>query len=154
MRRTLALIALAVLGLTATPASAADRTPFEPIPPGGFEFPAGSLCSFGLQVEPVVSREYMMTLPDGSVLINGALFIRLTNTDTDESRVVNISGPSRISADGTTSIALGPLMQPFFEDNPELILFHGRTILHIASDGSATVVSLQGTSQDACALVA
>ena len=102
MRRTMALMILAVVGLTATPAGAAGRTPFEPIPPGGFEFPAGSLCSFGLKVEPVVSREYMKTLPDGSVLITGALFIRLTNTDTDESRVVNISGPSRISADGTT----------------------------------------------------
>ncbi len=154
MRRTFALMVLALVGLTATPAGAAGRTPFEPIPPGGFEFPAGSLCSFGLKVEPVVSREYMMTLPDGSVLITGALFIRLTNTDTDEHRVVNISGPSRISADGSTSIALGPLMQPFFEDIPALILFHGRTVLHIAPDGSATLVSQHGTMQDACDVVA
>lgn len=154
MRRALAVMVLAVVGLTATPAGASDRTPFEPIPPGGFEFPAGSLCSFGLKVEPIVSREYMMTLPDGSVLIDGALFIRLTNTDTDESRVVNISGPSRVSADGTTSIALGPLIQPFFGDTPELIFFHGRTLLHVAPDGSAALVSLHGTMQDACALVA
>jgi hypothetical protein len=54
----------------------------------------------------------------------------------------------------TTSIALGPLMQPFFEDTPALILFHGRTVLHVASDGSATVVSQHGTMQDACGVVA
>lgn len=154
MRRTLLMMTLAVLALTATPAGAMTRTPFEPFPPGGFEFPAGSLCSFGLKVEPVVSNEYMMTLPDGSVLITGSLFIRLTNIDIGESRLVNISGPTKISADGTTAIALGPLMQPFFENTPELIFFHGRTVLHLATDGSATLVSHHGTSEDACALVA
>jgi hypothetical protein len=44
-------------------------------------------------------------------------------------------------------------LQPFFGAHPELILFDGRVVLSVAADGSATVLSQQATSEDACALV-
>jgi len=145
--------ALLAICLTATPASASNRTPFEPIPLKGFVFPAGALCPFKLKVKPVISDEYIMTLPDGSALITGALTVRLTDLDTGTSQVVNISGPTRVSADGATLIAYGPLLQPFFGDHPELIFFHGRIVFSVDADGNATLVSQVGTSEDACALV-
>lgn len=92
-------------------------------------------------------------MPDGSALITGALSVRLSDLDTGASLVLDISGPSRISADGSTLTAFGPLLQPFFGAHPELILFNGRVVLSLAADGSATVVSQRGASQDACALV-
>jgi hypothetical protein len=154
MKRAIAAIALLVIGVTATPASAGNRTPFAPLPLKGIVVPAGALCPFTLKVKPVVSDEYIMTLPDGTALITGALKVRLTNLDSGTSLVVNISGPTRVSADGATLIAYGPLLQPFFGDHPELIFFHGRIVLSVDADGNATVVSQVGTSEDACALVA
>jgi hypothetical protein len=153
MKRCILVVALLAIGLTATPASAATRTPFEPIPLKGFVFPAGALCPFKLKVKPVVSNEYITTLPDGSQLITGALSVRLSDLDSGASLVLNISGPSRVSADGSTIVAYGPSLEPFFGAHPELILFYGRVVLFFAADGSATVVSQHGASEDACALV-
>ena len=60
----------------------------------------------------------------------------------------------RVSIPAKVGYGFGAVGGQIFRDTPALILFHGRTVLHIASDGSATVVSQHGTMQDACGLVA
>jgi hypothetical protein len=101
-----------------------------------------------------VNREYSVTLRDGSQLITGSLFVRLTNTETGASKVFNISGPSRVTEldDGTlVQVGKGTALLPLAAG---LLYVVGRAVVRIAPDGTQTLESLNGTSQDACAMLA
>src|SRR5438874_521583 len=95
------------------------------------QFTLTGVCSSDVQVDVLTNKEVATTLSNGNVITTGALKVRLTNVDTGKSVVLNISGPSVTSPDGTT-ITGGPWLFFFPTDNTQgqdagLLLIHGRT---------------------------
>ena len=100
MRRVLAVLgAIALVAVSAAPVlaggkpvKASDGSP----PP--VIYPAGEVCDFDLLYEDILNTSHSLTFPaadDGTerVLFGGRIVVRLTNLDTDASRVYNASGP-------------------------------------------------------------
>ena len=124
------------------------------------------VCSFPVQAEAIVNREFITTFTDqdGNItkqIISGRLVTRLTNLDTGESVVVNTSGPGQILFEGDTVIfqgrGLGFLF--FFPEqlglgDPGLvIILKGTFTLTIAPDGTQTLSDVKGNVTDVCELL-
>ena len=56
-------------------------------------FVAGEVCSFPVTIIDMVNETHSRTFPDGSSLSTGRLVERITNDETGEDTVRNISGP-------------------------------------------------------------
>ena len=56
-------------------------------------FEAGVLCDFEVTISEVENMEYSRTFPNGNTLVTGRLVLRVTNDDTGQSAVRNVSGP-------------------------------------------------------------
>jgi hypothetical protein len=138
-----------------------------PLPAEPFELAAGEICSFGVFVEPIVNKQVVKTFPpkpNGDIvqLATGAFVTRLTNTSTDKSITVNISGPGRFTLhpDGSVTLEASGRWSFFFfagdlGENAGATAFinSGRVVLSIAPDGSLTLVSQSGHEEDICALL-
>jgi len=96
-----------------------------------------------------MNKEVTTALSNGNVLTTGALKVQLTNVDTGNSVVLNISGPQVSYPDGT-SITRGPWLFTFTQgqqgQDAGLILIHGRT--EYTADSFSV---LSGNVQDVCA---
>ena len=167
MRRTGTLLAAAVVAAAlilavAAPASA-DKPLREPFPSEDFVI-SGS-CDFDVLVHNVENKEFIKTYfdDDGNPtrqIINGRLVTELTNLETRESIVYNISGPGVITffEDGSVDFVLRGRSLLFFfpgevEDLPLLFVNSGQVTLHIDPEGN-TGVEQVGHVEDVCAALA
>ncbi len=111
-------------------------------------------CSFDVQVDPLVSKEYITTFTDknGNIIqqiVTGTLKLSLTNLATGQSLVINASGPGRLIPlqNGTMIIAEG---QTFYAGATTtlpwgLYLISGKTII------TPQQTTVQGHVTDLCA---
>lgn len=160
-RRLLAgLLATALLLASAVPAIAGGKPTVDPVPfpEDGILLPGGVFCAVDVFVEAIKNTEMALTFPadaDGNVLqiITGQLWISVSNVETDESVVMNISGPYKvlISPDGTVEVTFFGRSVPV--QPPGLIVTSGRVVQVTYPDGSSEIVSANGGSIDVCALV-
>src|SRR5207247_3061054 len=144
--------------LTAAPASAGAPVR-EFVPAEAFDLDVGP-CPFIVHVEFPVNNEYSITFTDADgnptrILIQGALFTTLTNTENGKSVTLNISGPGVITfgEDGSTLVTGWGNWTLFFfpgqlgpGSSGSLILNQGRFELLTAANGfDQTFLSQTGT---------
>ena len=152
-----AFVAFAALAVAAllVPIAAADK----PLKiPSEFPDATGQFCEdFPVLVHATTNKGFTHVFSSGAVLFTGSLKVEVTNLDTDETIALNISGPGKISSDGTTLTGTGPWLffgeAGFFGPGspPELSTNSGRFAINLA-DGS--FISRVGHSVDLCALLA
>jgi hypothetical protein len=117
----IALLAVSVAPVLAggKPVKASDGSP----PP--VTYPAGEVCDFDLLYEDILNTSHSLSFPaadDGTerVLFGGRIVVRLTNMDTDTSRVYNASGPGTFIFGDTLIVdANGPWLLTFFEGDAD-----------------------------------
>lgn len=133
-----------------------------------FTSPAGDLCVFPLQSDPLVDRVYVRTVrtfPDGSPEIQeyvGPLVVRLTNTTTGASIVRNLSGRAVVTfaADGSSDFRIqGPAAVGFRSANGDSLptgfyVLRGVHVVHFAVDGTRTLTVDRGSEENTCATLA
>jgi hypothetical protein len=143
---------LVVLGF----ASAASASPPIPAPINGpASYPAGEVCPFPVRVEPVLNKDVLHILANGTWIITGQLVQRATNLRTGES-VEFHSGPLqvRFHTDGSlTFISLGPILWTIFPEDPGgpgLQLYRGRVVIQVNAEGATTSVSRVPNVVDVC----
>lgn len=126
-------------------------------------FTVEGICSFTVQLNLLVNREWITTFSDGRQLVTGAVKWRLTNaSDPEHSILVNASGPATLvpQSDGTiilTGRGLG--LQPFpaaasITGTAEFLLFSGREVLQLNPDGSFQEIKRAHVKLDVCAALA
>ena len=111
-----------------------------------------NLCKFPVRIEITANKEYVKFFSDGRLLVNGKLFVRITNLDTGKSMDVNISGPANVTPTSERNMGRGILLL-FPEDagGPGLFLNTGRLDVIRGEDGFITNYTVRGTSVDVCA---
>ena len=135
-----AVVAAALILAAAAPASA-DKPLREPFPSEDFDI-SGS-CDFDVSIHTLENKEFIKSYfdDDGNLtrqIVNGRLVIELTNLETGESIVYNISGPGFITffEDGSLDFVLGGRSLLFFfpgevEDLPLVFVNSGQVTMHI-----------------------
>ena len=163
MRRYAAILVVAVAALTAAPGAVGDRPVREALPAAPFTLDA-SVCGFAVDFAFPTNREFITTFSKGKQIITGALFATLTNTETQKSITVNVSGPGTIvtGANGITTFTLRGVSLFFFLPGDlgpgkpgVLILTSG--LATVVFDGNGAVLSFIRTSasvQDLCPVLA
>ncbi len=144
--------ALVMLTVGAAPASAAS--------PPSVTIPAGVVCPFQVTLTAVEFDDFMeRTLPRNTVLTTfGALVVEVTNDETGESVVRDISGPATVTQTGetTVSVLLGPsllillegddatgkLGQGLFYQPRGLAVFRGFTLIRVVGPTENLCVTL------------
>jgi hypothetical protein len=158
------IIGIVLFAGTVAAATAAEGSwgPWEPTYQGPISVPAGVVCSFPVQADPVrqdLALRYHYDEagnPDG-YQVKGVLIGRITNLDTGASVERNLSGFGTVlyNPDGSwEAVVTGPFLVFFVTgDNPssQLLLFSGRTVLRGDPTGSKTLVSQSGATEDLCA---
>ncbi|HET7856095.1 MAG TPA: hypothetical protein VFL41_06520 [Gaiellaceae bacterium] len=156
------LVMVAVLGaaLALAPLASADR-PIRIVlddPPDA----TGQFCEdFEVRVHTTRNNEVLTIFTSGAALVTGALRVEVTNVETDETIGLNIPGPGRFSADGSTLLGTGPWLVfgaegDLGEDSPPQMNFvTGRLVLTFDETGSVSSFSvLSGRVVDICAALA
>jgi hypothetical protein len=145
---TLAALVLAVATSSTASASSPIRESF--VPP----IPAVDMdCGYPIQIDVLTSRQVLTTFSDGRMLITGSLKIRVTNADDPQkTMLLNISGPTQISADGSTFVGVGSAGGPTPGGLP-FVDFHGRLVAHFDENGNVTSETLTGHFLDVCELL-
>jgi hypothetical protein len=113
------------------------------------------VCPFPIFIETLAAKEFSKTHENGVEIITGRLVVRITNTETGESQVYNISGPVHITRDGPieTDIFGGRslLLDPSFG----VLVTSGRVVGTFNTDtGEFRIVSRRGHVEDVCATLA
>jgi hypothetical protein len=168
MRRPLLSLFLAALciGVLAAPAAAAgkpDRV-FLGLP-DFLEFDAGTVCDFALRIDILVNKEYAVIFPADESgtqhdIVTGRLVVEVTNVDTGQSRVFNVSGPGKdiFFPDGTVqTVQHGRFIffaLPTDAGGPGMWWSAGQNHLTFDANGATTSVSLPHNSLDVCAALA
>jgi hypothetical protein len=159
---TVMLAVVAFSGAVGVAAAAEDSWgPWEPTYQGPISVPAGLVCSFPVQADPVrqdLAIRYHYDEagnPDG-YQVKGVLIAQITNVDTGASVERNSSsfGTVLYNSDGSwEAVVTGPFLVFFVTgDNPsnQLLLLSGRTVLRGDPTGTKTLVSESGASEDLC----
>lgn len=153
-------LAVGLLAGLAVPTAAGGKPTVEPVPfpPDGILLPGGVFCAVDVFVEAIRNTEKATTFPadaHGKVvqIVTGQLWVRATNTVTDDSVALNISGPVKyvIEPDGTTTATLLGRSVPV--QPPGFIVNSGRTVQVTYPDGSSEILSRSGHAVDVCALL-
>jgi hypothetical protein len=157
INRMLLRTLLAALGaVLLVPAAAADPPSREPVPSG--DFTAQFCKDFQVLVHTTQNKEILKTFSSGVGLITGVLKVEVTNVETGTTLALNISGPGKFSADGSTADARGTWLL-FGEagqlpgPDPGMILVTGHTTLTFGPNGIVDIAT-RGTTQDICAALA
>ena len=156
-----AALVLASMGAAATSASDGSYGPWQATYQGPITAPAGAVCSFEVTAEPVREDLRVRYHYDSAGNVDGyqalgQLIARITNTETGESVVRNLSGPGTVTfnPDGSyDAVAQGDFLVFFLgNDDPahELLLLSGRTVLHGDASGAKTLVSHSGQVENLC----
>ena len=166
VRRMSVILVSGALLVCSLSTSASARPPireFSPLPP---RIVLDDVCpTFSIVADFLVNRVYVTTFTDASgdplrAIATGSLKVRLTNRESGDSVVRNLSGPGTTiyHPDGSrTVVARGPW--PFFYFPGELFpgsegsftVHRGRVVIEFAPDGTQTIVSESGTTEDLCA---
>jgi len=163
VRRYAAIFVVAVAVLAAALEAVGDQPIRERLPAAPFTLDA-SVCGFAVDFTFPTNREFITTFSNGKQIITGALFATLTNTESQKSITVNISGPTKIvtDANGITTFTLSGRSLFFFLPDQLgpgepgiLILTSGPATLVV--DQSGNILSFDRTSasvQDLCPVLA
>ena len=166
MKRFLGVIAFALLLVVAPATAVQARQPVrQPAPDLELSVDAGDFCPFAVSIETLVNREKQLIFLDEAdnpvrIIITGTLIVRITNDDSGESVVRNISGPVVLSFhdDGSLTVKLtGPTLLGLFPSDaggPSLRVTNGLVMLQVADDGTVTDTSIRGQAEDLCQTLA
>jgi hypothetical protein len=158
-----AAVATALLLAAAAPASA-DKPLREPFP--SEDFVLSGICDFDVSLHIVENKEFIKTYfdDDGNPtrqVINGRLVDELTNLETGESIIYNVSGPGFVTFfdDGSMDLVAGGTSLAIFfpgevEDLPLLFLNHGQVTYHFGPEGNVVGAEQVGEMEDVCAALA
>ena len=163
-------LCLATVGALALTGGAAKATPpgygpWETTFQGPITAPAGLVCSFAVRAEPVVEHLRVRYHYDDAGNVDGyeatgALVARITNLDTGASVQRNLSGPGTVvfypdgSYDAVTNGNFLVFFLPGDTPSSQLLLSSGHTVLHGNPDGTKTLVSSTGRSENLCETLA
>jgi hypothetical protein len=152
-RRAFAFIAVLLLTVLATGAAGAAQPIREPLVIEDEDF--NNLCPFPVRLEITANKEYVKFFSDGRILVNGKLFVRITNLVSGESLDANVSGPAHITLLSERGAGRG-IFFLFPEDagGPGIILGTGRVDVVRGEDGFITDLDIRGTTFDVCAALA
>ncbi|MFU8852296.1 hypothetical protein ACNAW0_15110 [Micromonospora sp. SL1-18] len=171
MRRMFSLGSVLVAGvlaatMSATPVVAAGnggRHGWVPAPQPSFDQPAGARCDFPIHLESVVDEVRKLVLaefPDGSPrreMYQGALLVRVTNTATGASTLVDAGGMAMVeyALDGSmTWYVTGPVLFGFGENAGTLPrgewLIDGQFIVKFSPSNFKTLTMVHGTTHNVC----
>lgn len=139
LKMLVAAVFVATATAVLTPIAAADKPLKVPL-----DFPdaTGQYCEdFPVLIHATENRGTAHVFSNGAVLFTGTLKVEVTNLDSGKTIALNISGPGKISADGTTLTGSGPWLffgeAGFFGPGspPELSTNSGRIAISLI-DGS------------------
>jgi hypothetical protein len=108
-------------------------------------------------------KEYSKTFADGRQLINGKVFLRVTNAETGKSIEVNASGPGTITMGengavtfvnrGRALIGFDP--GTFGPGSPGILeITKGLVVIAVDENGNVTYTKKSASTQDVCAILA
>ena len=162
IRRVLTLTASVVgcaAALMVAPLASADapiRVVLDPPPDV-----SGQYCEdFMVGIHVIRFREVATIFSNGEVLTTGALSVQVTNLDSGRTLLLNVPGPGRISADGSTVTATGPWLLfgeegDLGEGSPAQVTYIAGRFTFTVEGGQITHVSdIQGRTRDICAALA
>jgi hypothetical protein len=99
------LLVVLAAALAFAPSAAADKPTMAPAPFGEF---TGRYCTgFPVRIRELTNRGTLKVFSTGAAMTTGTLTVEVTNLTTGKSVELNISGPARFSADGTTLVGTG-----------------------------------------------
>jgi hypothetical protein len=164
MKRSIALaLCVAAFVLAATPASAV-KPEREFLPSEDAVVPG--VCPFDLGITVLENNAYITTFFDqeGNVTrqhLAGRLVVELSNEQTGESMVANISGPGTVTFTEDSEVweTVGPWLWLFFpgdlgEGEPGMaLLTTGRFVVEFTEEG-LEILEQQGSVTDVCAVLA
>jgi hypothetical protein len=128
-------------------------------------YAAGEVCPFPVTVTFPVNQEFItfLTNDTGTVVgatITGKLVARVTNVASGATtdRILTGLGTLTFGSDGSETIEVGGTIGIAFKagDSPanEWDVVTGSSVLHIAADGTRTLVSSDGAIEDLCVTLA
>jgi hypothetical protein len=158
-------LVLAGAGIAAAASDDGGYGPWEPTFQGAITAPAGAVCPFQVTASPVREDLRVQYHRDAAGNVDGyratgQLIARITNDATGKSVVRNLSGPGTVvfNPDGSYDAVVSGGFLIFFlrGDNPasELLLLPGHTELHGNPDGTKTLVSTTGQTENLCETLA
>jgi hypothetical protein len=169
MRRIALFVSVAAMIAIAPTTSASAGSPvreYQPLPP---RIVLHRVCpDFGIVADILVNEEYATTFSDAQgdpvrTIVTGRLVVRLTNPDSGASIVRNISGPGEtvFHADGSSTLRARGTWFLFYTEGQlgsgsraTSFINHGYIVLDNHADGTTTIRSTVGTSEDLCATLA
>jgi hypothetical protein len=159
--RLLPAIALAVVMVVVESTAAAAQAPIhEPASPLDSTFGAGEVCAFPIHLESIGDPGNVTTFPDGHQLVTGRFIVRATNLLTEESILINASGPFvvRFENDGTTIFDVhGTFLWILGSGDlggPGLLFTTGHVVTILSQEFLVTSFQLTGTSENLCTTLA
>jgi hypothetical protein len=149
-----AVVAVAVAAFI-VPIAAADKPLTVPLP---FPDASGQYCEdFQVLIHATENRGKAHIFSSGAVVLTGTLKVEVTNLETGKTIALNISGPGKVSSDGTVLSGGGPWLffgeAGFFGPGspPELSTNQGRIAISLV-DGS--FITRLGHRVDLCPVLA
>lgn len=153
MRRTLAVVALALAIATLVPSSSAGAAPPQQERfPVDVVIPFPGVCAFDLTAH-VVGKNHLITFvdadgnPTGGHL-GGQLFVTFTRDDTGTARTFTISGPTFFDENGT--IVRGTGRWATDTADGQFVIASGNFVMNAV----ATILEAKGNLRDLCQLMA
>jgi hypothetical protein len=144
----LAMLALAQVTSSTAAASSPTRQPFVPPIPA-----VDTDCGYPIGIDVLTSQQVLTTFSDGRMLITGSAKIRVTNLDDpSKTMLLNVSGPSQISADGSTFVGVGSAGGPTPGGLP-FVDFHGRIVVQFDANGNVISEVLTGHLLNVCQIL-
>jgi hypothetical protein len=118
---------------------------------------AGLVCPFAVSVDTVSINETLTVLANGRVFVTGSSFERVTNLDTGESIVVNVSGPFSLTGQNgvDTFTAEGRNLWRFDQGalgsgEPGALLLTTGLAIYTQSASGITFTHKGGTTENLC----
>ncbi len=166
MRRSLALVVLALLAVMAAPSVAWAGVPptVEDLPDFNNKFAAGEVCDFELRIKSLQNETMVKTFYDSHgdpvrEVVRGLLTVRIKNLESGDSQVRNWSGPylTWFNADGSAHVSF-PRRQVLWlfetdEGGPGLLYIRGPydNTYDLTPDGDIVNLNINGIVTDLCA---
>jgi hypothetical protein len=141
MRRLIGLAAALVGGLALCFTASAAQPVIVPVNNTDTLFQ--NVCAFDVLAHITSDKEFFRFFSGGQVLITGKLKVTMTNLSTGKTLAYNVSGPARITSDGTF---YGEGLGFGIADGT---LFQGKGLFRVTPDGQLTQIG--GTRVDICA---
>lgn len=155
--RVILVVVVAAAAALLVPTAAADPPTKEPL---GSPDATGRFCpDFDVRLHVTDDKEVIHTFSSGVGLITGVFKVEVTNLTTNETIALNISGPGKFAADGSSLTGygnwllfgaagdLGP------DTGPSMTLVSGQLTIEFGPTGIAGI-EMHGHIEDLCAALA